>query len=88
MNTPISKARNLGPVSEVELESVGITSLEQMVEMGWENVCLRYVEMYPSRLNLNAFTSIIGAIYDQDWRKIDPDLKIQAKKLIQGQKIS
>ena len=80
---PIEKARNLGPVSADEMEALGIRYLDQIVEIGWEDFCIQYVEMFPHRLNLNAFTAIIGAIEDQDWRRVDPDLKVQAKRLIQ-----
>ncbi|MCB0366937.1 MAG: TfoX/Sxy family DNA transformation protein [Bdellovibrionaceae bacterium] len=80
--TPIADARNLGPVTADELASIGILSLEEMIDMGWEEVCIRYVEAYPERLNLNAFTAIIGAIENQDWRKVDSATKIEAKLLI------
>lgn len=79
---PIEKARNLGPVSAAEMQAMGIQYLDQIIEMGWEEFCIQYVELYPERLNLNAFTAIIGAIEDQDWRKIDPSLKSEAKKLL------
>ena len=78
----ISDARNLGPVSASEMEAMGIYYLDQIIEMGWENFCIQYVELFPNRLNLNAFAAIIGAIEDQDWRKIDPQFKAQARSLI------
>ena len=80
--TPISDGRNLGPITEAELGSIGLNSIEQIQALGWEEVCIRYCEAYPERLNLNAFTAIIGAIVDQDWRRIDPDLKSQARVLL------
>lgn len=80
--TPIEHARNLGPVSASEMEVLGIYYLDQIEKIGWEDFCIQYVEMFPHRLNLNAFAAIIGAIEDVDWRKVDPDLKFQAKKLI------
>lgn len=79
---PIAKARNLGPISASEMEAMGILFLDQIEEMGWEDFCIRYVELYPHRLNLNAFTAIIGAIEDQDWRSIDSYLKAEAKMLL------
>lgn len=80
--TPIAEGKNLGPVTEAELGSIGINTIEQIRSLGWEEVCERYSEAYPERLNLNAFAAIIGAIEGQDWRKIDPQLKDQARKLI------
>ena len=79
---PIEKARNLGPISAAEMQAMGILYLDQIEEMGWEEFCIQYVELYPNRLNLNAFTAIIGAIENQDWREVDPALKNQAKVLV------
>lgn len=64
------------------MASLGVHYLDQIESLGWENFCVRYVEHFPHRLNLNAFTAIIGALEDQDWRKIDPDLKLRARQLI------
>lgn len=80
--TPISGARNLGTLTAGELNSIGIKSLEQMRELGWQEVCFRYSEAFPKRLNLNAFSAIIGAINNQDWRAIDPKLKEEARKMV------
>ena len=81
-DTPIENARNLGPLTASELESIGISTLEQLRDLGWETVCIRYAEAYPERLNLNAFTSVIGAIEDRDWRAINSDSKARARELI------
>lgn len=80
--TPLSMAKNLGSLTERELNSIGITDLEQMIELGWEEVCFMYSQAYPKRINLNAFAAIIGAIYSQDWRSIDPQMKARAKLLL------
>ena len=78
---PLEKARNLGPVSAAELESIGIRTLAQMRQYGWEEVCVRWAEAFPARINLNAFISVIGAIDDVDWRRVDPELRRQAQSL-------
>ncbi len=75
--------RNIGPLTRAELASVGIHSAEQMVELGWQEVCLRWVEAFPARANLNAFAAVIGAIDGVDWRQIDPEQKEAARKLAQ-----
>lgn len=80
---PIEQARNLGPISAAEMQTMNISYLDQIVAMGWEEFLTRYVELYPHRLNLNAFTAVLGAIEDQDWRSLDPELKAQAKQLLQ-----
>jgi hypothetical protein len=82
MHTPVNKARNLGPVSAVELASVGIDSLEKLQYIGWEEACCRWSASFPERLNLNAFFSVIGAIEDKDWRKLDQVEKDAARALL------
>ena len=82
LRVPIKDARNLGPKTADELEALDIFFLDQLEKMGWEESCILWAENFPHRLNLNAFTAIIGAIEDQDWRQIDSDLKRQAKQLV------
>ncbi|MBM3727868.1 MAG: hypothetical protein FJW40_20895 [Acidobacteria bacterium] len=74
---------NLGPVCTAELAAIGITAVEQIRELGWREVCLRWVEAYPSRINLNAFTGVIGAEHGVHWQRVDPALKQEARRLIQ-----
>jgi hypothetical protein len=82
MRTPIGKARNLGPESEAAFARAGIHSLEHLQELGWEEACLRMVEARPDFLNLNAWVSVIGAIADVDWRRVDPADKERARQRI------
>ena len=84
----IADARNLGPISAAEFEVLGIRYLDEIISLGWEETCIQYVEAHPHRLNLNAFTAIIGAIENQDWRRVDPVLKAQAKRLLKSLKAS
>lgn len=82
MKKPAHKIKNMGPICTAELESIGITSTAQIQKLGWEEVFLKYISFYPSRLNLNLLTALIGSEYDQDWRKLDPELKAQARSYI------
>lgn len=81
--TRISDGLNLGPKSEKELNAIGINSLEQMREMGWEEVCLQYIYSYPKRLNLNMVYAVIGAIHGVDWRHLSPPFKESAFAFIE-----
>jgi hypothetical protein len=80
--TPIELARNLGPVCGAELRSLGLNTVEQLKNIGWEKVFYRWVERYPNRINLNALVALMAAVTEQDWRKIDPDLKSEARQII------
>ncbi|MDD9952137.1 MAG: TfoX/Sxy family DNA transformation protein [Zetaproteobacteria bacterium] len=81
-STKIAAARNLGPVTAAEMETFGITHLEQIEEMGWEVFMERYVRHFPQRLHLTAFLAVIGALHDQDWRQVDVSEKKRAQKMI------
>lgn len=80
--TPIEEGRNVGPMTGTELRSVGVDTVEKFKQMGWERVFRMLVQHYPNRLNLNMATGLIALEQDQDWRKLDPDLKAEAKALI------
>lgn len=84
--TKVSEGRNLGPVTEKELNSIGIMSIEQMKKLGWEEVCLQYIYAFPDRLNLNVVYAVIGALTDRDWRRLDPKHTETAKKFIKALK--
>ncbi len=83
MATPIEKARNLGPTSGAELRSVGIDTLERLVDLGWEEALRRWVIGYPDRINLNAATALIGAVDDVDWREVSPRTKKEARAFLE-----
>ena len=78
----ISQCRNLGPKTEEQFEAMGVHNFEQLEAMGWEEVITIYSSYYPDLMNLNLVYAVIGAIYDQDWRNIDPQLKKQARQFI------
>jgi hypothetical protein len=80
--TPIEDARNLGPTSAGELAAAGITSREQLVELGWEEAFVRLVRAFPHRCNLNMCYALIGAIEDVDWRRIPATLKSDARETV------
>ena len=82
MKTPLIQARNLGPVSVREFARLRIHTLEQLQELGWEEACLLWAGRFPSRINLNAFRSVIGAVYGVDWNRIPPDDDARARRLI------
>lgn len=71
MPTPLTNARNIGPVTARELATLGIESLEELSALGWRKACMLYASAYPNRANANAFAAILGAVEDKDWRAVD-----------------
>lgn len=80
--TPVEEGKNLGLITGAELRSVEILTLEQLKRTGWERAIEKVCAQYPHRLNLNFFYAVIGAVEEENWRKIDVDLKAQAKDLL------
>lgn len=68
-HTPLSEVKNFGPVTLAEFEAMDIDSLEQILELGFEDCCRKWVESFPDRLNVNAFVGIITAIDGVSWVK-------------------
>jgi uncharacterized protein YdeI (YjbR/CyaY-like superfamily) len=86
-NTPIEAAKNIGPVLGAELRSLGITKMEELQNIGWERAFQRLTELYPHRVNLNALMAIVGASENQSVRKLDPQLKSEAKSFLRELRI-
>lgn len=82
--TPIEVAKNIGPASGVELRSVGIDTVEKLQKMGWEEAFIKLCETHPHRLNLNMLTALIGAVEDQKWNQLEPQLKAEAKQFLRS----
>lgn len=61
MTTPIEKAMNIGPVCGAELRSIGVESLDALLDEGWESVYERWVEAYPERIHTMAAYALCGA---------------------------
>lgn len=73
--------RLLGPTCDPELASLGLETVEDLRELGWEEVCVRWAEAFPLRLNLNAFYGVVAAIEGVDWRELDDGWKRRVRAL-------
>ena len=82
MPTPLIEGKNIGPVTAHEFASLGIFTLEQLMDLGWREACLLWVERYPERINLNAFRSVIGAVYNVSYNQIPPQDDAEAVLLV------
>jgi hypothetical protein len=71
----------LGPTCDPELASIGIHTLDDLRDLGWEEACIRWAEAYPLRLNVNAFYGIVAAIEGVDWRDLDQGWRARIRAL-------
>jgi len=63
------------------MESMGLHTLEDLRELGWEDACRRYVLYYPERLNANCFVGVICTIEGTVWTKATADQRKRARDL-------
>ncbi|MFN7925500.1 MAG: TfoX/Sxy family DNA transformation protein [Bryobacteraceae bacterium] len=71
-----------GPVCSPELRAVGIDSVDRIRELGWEEAFLRWVEAFPSRINVNAAVGMIAAEKGVPWQAIAGTEKEVARKMV------
>lgn len=80
--TPVEEGKNIGQVVGAELRSVGISTLENLQSVGWEDAFHRLTEMHPHRINANAVTALIGAVENTHRLKIDAGMKAEGLALV------
>jgi uncharacterized protein YdeI (YjbR/CyaY-like superfamily) len=79
--TPIEEGKNLGPVTSLELRSIGIETLEELKRLGWEQAFQKLVQLYPHRLHLNMVYALAGAVHELNWLKLDAEIKAECKMI-------
>lgn len=72
----------IGPVCTPELWAAGVDSVERIRELGWREAYLRWVERYPSRINVNAAVGIFAAEKGIPWRSVCGEEKEEIRKLV------
>jgi hypothetical protein len=81
-NTPLKKVKNFGPVTLAEFEAMGLTTLEQVKLLGFDETCRKWIQYFPDRLNANAFIGIICAIEDTVWTKATSEQRRTAHAMV------
>jgi len=71
--TPIIKAKNIGPKIEIELRSIGITTLEQLTQIGYQEAMYDLVEIYPHRLHKMCCMALAGAELNINCSEVSKD---------------
>ena len=80
--TPIEEGRGLGGICGRELRRAGISTLERLQELGWEEALMQWTAMFPSRINVNAAVGLIAAIQGIHWLKVSPGDKERARRMV------
>lgn len=81
-DVPLSKLVNFGPVTLPEFEAMGLHTFGDLEDLGWEEVCRKWVENFPERLNVNAFIGVIATLEGISWTKISASDRAKARNLV------
>ena len=66
--TPVTRLRNLGPVSAEMLREIDVKSAEELRDMGAVEAYRRLRFVFGARANQNLFFALLGALEGRDWR--------------------
>jgi hypothetical protein len=80
--TPLADIVNFGPVTLPEYAVLGLTTVDQLERLGAEEVCRRYVERFPERLNVNAVVGVVATLEGVPWTRVSPGGKALARRII------
>lgn len=79
---PLSQLINFGPVTLAEFHSMGFATLDQLDALGWEEICRKWVQHFPERLNVAAFMGVIATLEGIPWTKVTEAEKAPARRLV------
>jgi hypothetical protein len=79
--TPIESAKNIGPKRGMDLRTLGIETLEQLQEEGWEEIAIKALELYPEICNPGFFKALAGAATEQKATALDAGTRATIKSL-------
>lgn len=80
--TPLGEVVNFGPVTLREFAAIGLTSVDQLERLGADEVCRRYVERFPERLNVNAVAGVVATLEGVPWTRLSPGGKALARCIV------
>lgn len=80
--TPLGLVVNFGPVTLPEFAAIGVTTVDQIERLGADEVCRRYVERYPERLNVNAVVGVVATLEGVPWTRISPGGRAYARRIV------
>jgi TfoX-like protein len=76
--------RNMGPKSSEWLASVGVHTLDDVVNLGVVETYKRVKAAYPEKVSLNLLYGLQAALLDLPWNELPPDLKEELKRQVEN----
>ncbi len=77
--------RNMGPKSSEWLASVGVHTLDDVVNLGVVETYKRVKAAYPEKVSLNLLYGLQAALLDLPWNELPPDIKQELKRQVENQ---
>ncbi len=81
----IINLRNIGPKSARLLEQIGVSTIEDLHELGSINAYIKLQFSFPDEISLNFLWAMYAGLQDRDWRGLGEQEKQGLKsQLIEG----
>lgn len=77
--------RNMGPKSSAWLASVGVRTLDDVVNLGVVETYKRVKAAYPEKVSLNLLYGLQAALLDLPWNELPRDIKEELKRQVENQ---
>lgn len=84
MSERLRDLRNLGPATEEQLTAVGITTPEELSDIGSVEAYRRLKARYGSKVTLVFLYALEGALLDLHWNRLPPEVKDEIVAAVQG----
>ena len=76
----LTSLKNIGERSAQWLESVGITSSEELYELGVVEAYRRVKDAYPDKVSVNMLYALQGALLELPWNELPDEMRKQLRK--------
>ena len=77
--------RNMGPKSSEWLASVGVHTLDDVLNLGVVETYKRVRAAYPEKVSLNLLYGLQAALLDLPWNELPPDIKQELKQQVENE---
>lgn len=77
--------KNVGPKSKHWLASVGVHTLDDVVNLGVVETYKRVKAAYPEKVSLNLLYGLQAALLDLPWNELPPDIKQELKQQVENE---
>jgi DNA transformation protein len=75
----------MGPKSKQWLASIGVHTMDDVVNLGVVETYKRVKAAYPEKVSPNLLYALQAALLDLPWNELPPDIKEELKKQVESQ---